>query len=200
MQGLRALSDRCDCLVFENDYWAIILSWNSSGLIVMSPEVDLLVSRNSLINVHFYSANRTLITDCHRDNQMNQCTNPMISKDRWYPMWSLLILFSAGSLLFIQRFCRCLFNDFVFLCWTISSFFVERFLRCLFNDFVVDRMVSFVFPTDWWLGFSPWLSPFSFLLQSCCLGSTMGHSFSFRVKSPEWSFIVPMSNYCTTKI
>ena len=146
MQGLRALSDRCDCLVFENDYWAIILSWNSSGLIVMSPEVDLLVSRNSLINVHFYSANRTLITDCHRDNQMNQCTNPMISKDRWYPMWSLLILFSAGSLLFIQRF--------VVVCSTISSFFVERFRRSLLNDFfAVCSTISLLI--EWFLSFFP---------------------------------------------
>ena len=153
MQGLRVLSDRCDCLVFENDYWAIILSWNSSGLIVMSPEVDLLVSRNSLINAHFYSVNHTLITDwswqpnepMHKPNDIQRQMIPdVITVDSFFSRFSPV--YSA--------ICRCLFNDFVFLCWTISSFFVERFRRSLLNDFfAVCSTISLLI--EWFLSFSP---------------------------------------------
>jgi len=62
--------------IFEQTFFR-----GTCGLIVMSPEVDLLillVSRNSFGHsdkpTHFYSANGTLITDCHRDTDgQTQC-------------------------------------------------------------------------------------------------------------------------------
>ena len=165
MQRLRALSDRCDCLVFENDYWAIILS---SLVVSLSCHQKWIFWFQGIHWSMFISIQQIV-----RWSQIVIVTTKWTNaQTQWYPKTDDTRCDHCWF--FFQPVLSCLFSDFVVVCSTISSFFVERFRRSLLNDFfAVCSTISLLI--EWFLsffpqmmitvslGFSPCLSPFSFL-------------------------------------